>query len=182
MTRNAVGQRRHNRPHGFDRTVTSAAAYDGAQLERVVTRNTGSKVWADTAYRSKKNEAWLLKRGFVSDIHRKKPQGRPMSERTARANRRRSMVRSAIEHVFARQKGPMGLFVRTIGIVRAKAKIGMANLAYNLMRFVCTQADLRLHGRCCLAERLLGSRLLPGLPLEDFLVVGRQRRPVMTSC
>ena len=59
-----------------------------------------------------------------------------MSERMARANGRRSKVRSAVEHVFARQKGPMALFVRTIGIVRAKAKIGMANLACNLTRFV----------------------------------------------
>lgn len=59
-----------------------------------------------------------------------------MSERTARANGRRSKVRSAIEHVFARQKGAMALFVRTIGIARAIAKIGLANLAYNLMRFV----------------------------------------------
>jgi hypothetical protein len=43
-------------------------------------------------------------------------------------------VRSAIEHVFARQKGPMGLFVRTIGIARATTKIGLANLAYNMQR------------------------------------------------
>lgn len=59
-----------------------------------------------------------------------------MSERMSQANGRRSKVRSAIEHVFARQKGPMGPFVRTIGIVRARAKIGMANLAYNLSRYV----------------------------------------------
>ena len=59
-----------------------------------------------------------------------------MSERMSRANGRRSTVRSAIEHVFARQKGPMRLFVRTIGVVRARAKIGMANLAYNLSRYV----------------------------------------------
>ena len=29
----------------------------------------------------------------------------------------------------------MGLFIRTIGLARAKAKIGLANLAYNLKRF-----------------------------------------------
>jgi IS5 family transposase len=98
--------------------------------------NTGSRVWADTAYRSKANETWLEQNGYVSDIHRRKPKGQPMSERTRRANGRRSKIRSAIEHVFARQKGPMGLFVRTIGIVRAKVKIGLANLAYNLTRFV----------------------------------------------
>jgi transposase, IS5 family len=127
-----------DRHHGFIRgwSVTHAAAYDGAQLKSVIRPNTGSKVWADTAYRSQKNEAWLEKNGYVSDIHHKKPKGRPMSERMSRANGRRSKVRSAIEHVFARQKGPMGLFVRTIGIVRATAKIGLANLAYNLARFV----------------------------------------------
>jgi IS5 family transposase len=127
-----------DRRHGFIRgwSVTHAAAWDGAQLRDVVGRNTGSKVWADTAYRSRKNETWLSKHGFVSDIHHKKPKGRPMSERIARANGRRSKVRSAIEHVFARQKGPMALFVRTIGIIRARAKIGMANLAYNLTRYV----------------------------------------------
>ena len=137
----AFGYKDHasiDRRHGFIRrfNVTSAAAYDGAQLRNVLDKeNTGSKVWADTAYRSKKNEAWLEKNGYVSDIHHKKPKGRPMSEATSRANNRRSKVRSHVEHVFARLKGPMNFFVRTIGIVRARAKIGMANLAYNMQRF-----------------------------------------------
>ena len=56
-----------------------------------------------------------------------------MSQRTSRANGRRSAVRSKVEHVFARQKGPMWLLIRTIGLVRAKVKIGMANLASNLL-------------------------------------------------
>ena len=30
----------------------------------------------------------------------------------------------------------MGLFVRTIGIARARLKIGMANLVYNMQRLV----------------------------------------------
>ena len=52
----------------------------------------------------------------------------------ASSNATRSAVRSAVEHVFAGQKHRMGLFVRTIGIARARIKIGMANLAYNLQR------------------------------------------------
>lgn len=43
-------------------------------------------------------------------------------------------MRSAGEHAFARQKHRMGLIVRTIGIARARIKIGMANLAYNFQR------------------------------------------------
>jgi IS5 family transposase len=92
--------------------------------------NTGSTVWADTAYRSKKNEAWLVKNGYFPDIHHKKPKGRPMSERTALANGRRSKVRAGVEPVFAHQKARMGLFVRTIGIARATTKIGKANPRY----------------------------------------------------
>ena len=141
----AFGYKNHaaiDRRHGFIRgwNVTSASAYDGAQLRNVLNRgNTGSTVWADTAYRSKKNEAWLERNGYVSDIHQKKPKGRPMSEVTSRANGRRSKIRAFVEHVFAQQKSRMGLFVRTIGIARARTKIGMANLAYNLTRFVWHQ-------------------------------------------
>jgi len=38
--------------------------------------------------------------------------------------------------VFAEQKDRMGLFIRTIGIARATTKIGMANLVYNIKRFI----------------------------------------------
>ena len=71
---------------------------------------------------------------FKSHIHQKRMPRRPMPEHIARANAKRSAVRSAVEHVFAGQKHRMGLFIRTIGIARAKIKIGMANLAYNFQR------------------------------------------------
>ena len=41
-----------------------------------------------------------------------------------------------VEHVFAEQKSRMGLFIRTIGLARAKLKIGLANLAYNMKRLI----------------------------------------------
>jgi IS5 family transposase len=43
-------------------------------------------------------------------------------------------VRSRVEHVFAAQKCRLGLIVRTIGMARARVKIGLAYLAYNLTR------------------------------------------------
>ena len=55
---------------------------------------------------------------------------------TARANAAKSTVRARVEHVFARQKDQMGLFVRTIGLARAEAKITLANLAYNIDRLI----------------------------------------------
>ena len=45
-----------------------------------------------------------------------------------RANNAKSKIRSRVEHVFAKQKDRMGLFIRTIGIARATTKIGMADI------------------------------------------------------
>ena len=62
-----------------------------------------------------------------------------MSERASRANGKRSRVRAFVEHVFAHQKGPIALFIRTIGIARATAKIGIAKFAYNFQRLILLQ-------------------------------------------
>ena len=46
-------------------------------------------------------------------------------------------TRARVEHVFgAQQTSPGGRIIRTIGIARAKAKIGLQNLAYNIRRLV----------------------------------------------
>lgn len=74
--------------------------------------------------------------GFVSRVHHKKPPHRDMPSRTRRANAGKSAIRSRVEHVFADQKSRMGLFVRTVGIQRAEMKIGLANLVYNIRRFL----------------------------------------------
>ncbi len=63
--------------------------------------------------------------------------GRRLTEAEARANHRKSKVRARIEHVFgAQENAPGGRLVRTIGIVRAKIKIGLQNFAYNIRRLV----------------------------------------------
>ncbi|NSY39849.1 IS5 family transposase, partial [Leisingera sp. ANG59] len=116
--------------------VTDASQHDGARLREglIQTANTGRGVWADTAYRSTQNEAWLEANGMKSEIHRKKPRGRPMSTPTSRANGRKSVVRSKVEHVFGHQKDRMGLTIRTIGLARARATITLANMVYNIGR------------------------------------------------
>jgi len=132
-----------DRGFGFIRKwmATDAAAYEGARLREGLLdkTNTAASVWADTAYRSAANEAFMAKNGFVSHVHRKKPKGKPMPDGIRRANALKSTVRSRVEHVFAAQKDKMGLFIRTIGIRRARIKIGMANLVYNFKRLVFWQ-------------------------------------------
>ena len=122
----AFGYKNHvsiDRWHGLIRGWT--ASHAAARLAEVIDRaNTASDVWADTAYRSVKNETLLAERGLVSRIHHQKPRGRLMSERTRRAYARRSVVRSAVEHVLARQKGPMALVVRTIDLANLATPCG----------------------------------------------------------
>ena len=117
--------------------ITAAAAHAGARLADLLDPDTtAADVWADTGYRSRKNEDLLRQRMLVSHIHRKQPQHRPMPVRTARANATKSAVRATIEHVFAEQKARMGLFVRPIGLARATTKIGLANLVDHRRRLL----------------------------------------------
>lgn len=128
-----------DRRYGFIRemAVTSASAADGRFLRHVVsTDNTSSEVWADSAYRSKRNERWLSDRMLTSRIHRRKPKGKPMPRAIARANAAKSSIRAHVEHVFAHQKNRFGLFIRTIGSARAEAKLTLCNLAYNFNRLI----------------------------------------------
>jgi transposase, IS5 family len=128
-----------DRRHGIIRChITSdAAAHDGARLREglIDPQNTASDVWADTAYRSAANEEYLENRGKKSRIHQKKPKGKPMPKAMARGNATKSKIRARVEHVFAEQKDRMGLFIRTIGIERARAAITMVNMAYNMKRW-----------------------------------------------
>jgi transposase, IS5 family len=131
-----------DRAHGLIRTwsVTHAAAHDGGQLAGLLdTRNTASGVWADTAYRSAANLAVLAKRAMVAYLQRPKPRGKPMPPHIRRGNATRGKVRAAVEHVFAAQKQRLHLVVRTVGRARATTKLGLANLAYDLLRFTWMQ-------------------------------------------
>ena len=129
-----------DRGFGFIRTwaATDASAYEGRLLREGLLdkTNTAGAVWADTAYRSQANERFIAENGFVSRVHRKKPPNRPMPVRTARANGTKSKVRAGIEHVFGEQKSHMGMFIRTVGLARARVKIGLANLTYTVKRLV----------------------------------------------
>src|SRR6202795_3305684 len=68
----------------------------------------------------------------------------------------RSNVRARVEHVFGDQKNGMGTgIVRTIGIVRARCKIGMTNLVYNMRRFIILE-------RMAEVDRWTGARRCTG--------------------
>ena len=118
--------------------VTDAAVHDSQPLDALLTKgNTSADVFADSAYRSAEIEAKLKAGGLRSRIHQRARRNHPLSQVQERANRNKSKIRARIEHVFgAQQSAPGGRIVRTIGIVRARAKIGLQNLAYNMRRLL----------------------------------------------
>jgi IS5 family transposase len=118
--------------------VTDASVHDSQAFDDLLNKgNTSSDVYADSAYRSAETERKLKARGFRSRIHKRGRRNHPLSDAETKANTRKSKVRARIEHVFgAQENAPGGRLVRTIGIVRAKIKIGLLNLAYNIRRLV----------------------------------------------
>jgi IS5 family transposase len=117
---------------------TDASVHDSQKLDAVLDKsNTGNEVWADSAYRSVESEAKLKAKGYRSRIHRRGARNHPLPERQQAANATRSKVRARVEHIFGDQQNAMGgKFVRTIGMARARAKIGLMNLVYNMRRLV----------------------------------------------
>jgi IS5 family transposase len=118
--------------------VTDAAVHDSQVFDALLSKgNTSTDVFADSAYHSAETEAKLKARGFRSRIHRRARRSHPLSDTQTRANRAKSSIRARVEHVFGAQQSSVGgRMVRTIGIVRARAKIGLQNLAYNIRRLV----------------------------------------------
>ena len=118
--------------------VTDASVHDSQKLEGLLSKaNTSSEVYADSAYRSAEIEARLRERGFKSRIHVRASRNHPLSQAQEKANSRKSKIRARIEHVFgAQENAPGGRLVRTIRMVRAKTKIGLQNIAYNIRRLV----------------------------------------------
>jgi len=124
-----------------DYEVTPASVHDSQVFEELLDEDNSSRdVWADSAYRSEEKLRELKKRRYREHLQRKGCRHKPLTDRETRGNRTRSRIRSRVEHVFGVQAMRAGnLILRTIGLIRAKAKIGLRNLAYNLDRFCVLQ-------------------------------------------
>ena len=121
--------------------VSDAAVHDSQVFEALLDQTmdaSGEKraVYADSAYRSKEREAALSADGFDSQIHEKGTRGHPLTEEQKASNRVKSKTRARVEHIFGAQHAMGGHIVRTIGLARARVKIGMMNLVYNMTRLV----------------------------------------------
>lgn len=120
-----------------DYDVTAASVHDSNVFEDLLDeRNSSRDVWADSAYYSEEKLDHLDQNGFRQNIQRKGCRNKKLTDREKIGNRTRSKTRSRVEHVFGHQCQRAGnLILRSIGIARAKMKIGLRNLTYNMDRY-----------------------------------------------
>lgn len=120
-----------------DYEVSDAALHDSNIFEEILDETNSNKdVYADSAYQSKETVDSLKSKGFRPKIQRKGKRNKPLTNWEKQGNRTRSKTRCRVEHIFGVQAMTAGnLLLRSIGIKRAKTKIGLRNLAYNLKRY-----------------------------------------------
>ena len=122
--------------------VTDASVHDSQVIEQLLTeKDAGQSLYADSAYTGEDQETIYKKKKIINRINEKGYRNKPLTEEQKDSNKEKSRIRARVEHIFGFVENSMnGSFIRTIGITRAKAKIGMMNLTYNICR--CTQLKI----------------------------------------
>jgi IS5 family transposase len=126
-----------------DYMVTDAAVHDSQELETLIDKSdVGQNLYADAAYIG--HAETIEACGMTNEVHEKGTRHQKLTETQKASNREKSRHRARAEHVFGFMTNSMkAMYIRTIGYARATAKIGLANLTYNLMR--CVQLNKKVY-------------------------------------
>ncbi len=120
-------------------TVTDASVHDSQPTPDLLNKeDEGQPLYADSAYvgedlhlklaEDKKVKPIIIEKGYRNN---------PLTDEQKANNKEKSKVRVRVEHIFGFIENSMnGSTIKTIGIKRAKALIGLMNLTYNLFRKV----------------------------------------------
>ncbi len=117
--------------------VTSASEHDSQVLDILLDKkDEGQDLHADSAYAGGKQEKIIANYRMNNKVNEKGYRNNPLTENQKINNKEKSKIRARVEHVFGFMEQSMnGLFLRSIGITRAKGIIGLINLTYNLFRY-----------------------------------------------
>ena len=117
--------------------VTDAAVHDSISVKPVLSKkDRGQTLHGDSAFTGEAFEKAVKKCGMINKIHEKGYRNNPLTEQQKQRNNTKSRIRARVEHIFGHIYQRVGNpIIRTIGITRARVKIGLMNLTYNLCRF-----------------------------------------------
>ncbi len=121
-----------------DYLVTDASVHDSQALDNLLNeKDAKQELYADSAYTGEPQENLIKKKNMKNKVHVKGYRNKPLTQKQKNKNTEKSRTRARVEHIFGFVQNSMhGSIVRTIGFVRANAKIGMMNLVYNISRCV----------------------------------------------
>ncbi len=119
-----------------DYVVTDASVHD-SQVTDDLTERGDVELHADSAYKGDDIEKKLKEKEIKSQIHDRAYRNHPLSEEQKRTNREKSKIRVRVEHIFGFVTNSMrdGFKMRSIGLKRISAGIGLINLVYNFARY-----------------------------------------------
>lgn len=115
--------------------TTDASVHDSKRVSELIDTNDkeGEDVYLDAGYVG--NDDGFIEKGMNPIICEKGYRNHPLTEEQKASNRKKSKVRSRVEHVFGFIERSMhGLVFRGVGLIRAKACVAMTNLTYNIAR------------------------------------------------
>ena len=123
-------------------TITYGATSWSQTTEELLTeKDEGQPLYADSAYTGEEQETVYMEKKVINKGIEKGYRNKPLTDEQKASNKEKSRTRARVEHLFGFVENSMnGSFVRTIGLTRAEAKIGMMNLTYNICR--CVQLKL----------------------------------------
>ena len=108
-------------------------------MEQLLTeKDEEQPLYADSAYTGEDQEKVYKKKKAINKINEKGYRNNPLTEEQKANNKEKSKTRARVVRLadgFV-ENSMNGSFIRTIGIARVKAKIGMMNLTYNICRCV----------------------------------------------
>ena len=117
--------------------VTDASVHDSQALDLLLDEEDANQdLHGDIAYTGEEQEDTITKHKMINKVNEKGYRNKPLTEEQKLSNRQKSKTRARVEHVFGFMEQSMnGLFIRSVGIVRATGIIGLINLTYNLFRY-----------------------------------------------
>src|ERR1700722_16327383 len=114
--------------------MTSARVYDGDVFEQILPEGT-SEVYADKAYDTKYNQAWLRGRGIKSGILKKQAHHIKLTLEDLELNHQKGLIRRNIERIFRHLKLWQDYRrARYLGMVKNQLELTLKAVAYNLKR------------------------------------------------
>ena len=118
-------------------TVTDASVHDSQPTKCLLNKeDEGQPFYADSAYTGEDFQNTLVEeKKVILQIIEKGYRNKPLNDEQKAANKEKSKIRVRVEHIFGFVENSMnGSSIKTIGIKRAKAVIGLMNLTYNMFR------------------------------------------------